>query len=53
MRHVFVTACLLAAGLLAISAAQAADAPRIAVVNLQQVLSDSTAGQDAQKTLQD
>ncbi|MDE2234447.1 MAG: OmpH family outer membrane protein [Gammaproteobacteria bacterium] len=51
MRHVFITASLLAAGFLAISTTQAANAPRIATVNLQQVLSDSTAGQDAQKDM--
>jgi len=52
MRYGFIAAGLLAAGLFAGTSAQAAEGPRIAVVNLQEVLVNSQPGQDANKQLQ-
>ena len=52
MRYGFFATGLLAAGLLMVTSAQAAQGPRIAVVNLQQVIGNSQAGQDANKQLQ-
>jgi outer membrane protein len=52
MRYGLFAASLLAAGLLVATSAQAAVGPRIAVVNLQEVIGNSTAGQDANKQLQ-
>ena len=53
MRYGLFAAGLVAVGLLVSLSAQAAEGPRIAVVNLQEVIGDSTAGQDANKQLQD
>ncbi len=53
MRYGFIAVGLLTAGLFASTAAQAAEGPRIAVVNLQEVIGTSQAGQDANKQLQD
>lgn len=47
MRYGFFVAGVLAAGLSFVTVAQAADAPRIGVVNLQQVIGDSHRGQSA------
>ena len=52
MRYGFFATGLLAAGLLIVTSAQAAQGPRIAVVNLQEVIGNSQAGQDANKQLQ-
>lgn len=52
MRYGFIAAGLLAAGLFAGTSVQAAEGPRIAVVNLQEVVGASQAGQDANKQLQ-
>ncbi len=52
MRHVLITAGLLAAGLLTITPAMAAGAPRIGAVNLQEIINNSKPGQDAKAELQ-
>lgn len=52
MRYGFLAAGVLAAGLCFAVSAQAADVPRIGVVNLQQVVANSHRGQDAQSQLQ-
>jgi outer membrane protein len=51
MRYGILVAGVLAAGLSFVTAAQAADMPRIGVVNLQQVIGNSHRGQDAQAQL--
>jgi outer membrane protein len=51
MRYGFFVAGVLAAGLSFVTTAKAADMPRIGVVNLQQVISNSHRGQDAQAQL--
>ena len=51
MRYGFFVAGVLAAGLSFVTTAQAADVPRIGVVNLQQVIGNSHRGQDAQTQL--
>lgn len=52
MRHGFLAAALVAAGLLTFSSVQAARAPKIAVVNVQLVITNSHRGQEAKTTLQ-
>lgn len=52
MRYGFVAAGVLAAGLLAVSSVQAAEQPRIGVVDLQEVILKSQAWLQAQKMLQ-
>ncbi|MDE2090913.1 MAG: OmpH family outer membrane protein [Gammaproteobacteria bacterium] len=52
MRYGFIAAGLLATSLLASISTQAAEGPRIAVVNLQGVIGTSKAGQDANNQLQ-
>lgn len=52
MRHVLITASLLAAVLLTVTPAMAAGAPRIGVVNLQEVVSNSKPGQEAKSEMQ-
>ena len=52
LRYGFFAAGVLAAGLLAVTTAQAAQLPRIGVVNLQEVIANSQAGQQANKELQ-
>jgi outer membrane protein len=51
MRYGFLVAGTLAAALSFVTAAQAAETPRIGVVNLQQVITNSHRGQDAQSQL--
>lgn len=51
MRYGVLVAGVLAAGLSFVTTAQAADVPHIGVVNLQQVVSNSHRGQDAQAQL--
>ena len=52
LRYGMFAAGMLAAGLLAVSTVQAAEQPRIGVVNLQEVIANSQAGQQANKDLQ-
>jgi outer membrane protein len=52
MRYGFLAAGMLAASLFAVTSVQAAEAPRIGVVNLQEVIANSQAGQQANKDLQ-
>jgi outer membrane protein len=52
MRFGFVAAGVLAAGLLAVTTVCAAEQPRIGVINLQEVIAKSQAGQQANKELQ-
>jgi outer membrane protein len=52
MRYRLFVAGLMAAGLFAGTSLQAAETPRFAVVNLQEVVGTSQAGQDANKQLQ-
>ncbi|MBU6421847.1 MAG: OmpH family outer membrane protein [Gammaproteobacteria bacterium] len=51
-RYGFIAAAVLAAGLLAATTVQAAEQPRIGVVNLQEVIAKSQAGQQANQELQ-
>lgn len=50
-RYGFIAAGVLAAGLLAMTSVQAADAPRIGVVNIGEVIAKSQAGQQASQSL--
>ena len=52
MRYGFFAAFVLAASLFVMTTAQAAEMPRIGVVNLQEVIGKSQAGQDANQQLQ-
>ena len=52
MRYGFLTAGLLAASFLVVTSVQAAEGPHIGVVNLQEVIGKSQAGQQANKELQ-
>ncbi|HKT31357.1 MAG TPA: OmpH family outer membrane protein [Gammaproteobacteria bacterium] len=51
-RYGFIAGAVLAAGLLATATVQAAEQPRIGVVNLQEVIANSKAGQQANQDLQ-
>ncbi|MDE2274313.1 MAG: OmpH family outer membrane protein [Gammaproteobacteria bacterium] len=51
-RYGFIAAAVLTAGLLAVTTVQAAESLRIGVVNLQEVIADSKAGQQANQDLQ-
>ncbi|MGH8281590.1 MAG: OmpH family outer membrane protein [Gammaproteobacteria bacterium] len=52
MRYGFIAAGVLAASVFAMTSVQAAEAPRIGVVNLQEVIGNSQAGKDANTQLQ-
>ncbi|MGH8306638.1 MAG: OmpH family outer membrane protein [Gammaproteobacteria bacterium] len=52
MRYGFIAAGVLAASVFAMTSVQAAEAPRIGVVNLQEVIGKSKAGMDANQQLQ-
>lgn len=52
LRYGFLAASMLAAGVFTVTTVRAAEAPRIGVVNLQEVIANSQAGQQANKDLQ-